>query len=123
MKRYNVINSRRKHRGMILSPKVSIQRSGRFRLNKALLDILEASIGDGVELMCDDAGEWYVSKAKMEGIKLYRSSSKSCEFFSRIAADAIFQEIDADSGTFLVSKIPHVFDGQKCYSILLSSRA
>lgn len=122
MKRYNAINARVAPTDAKIAPSIALQQGGQFRLNRNLLKLMGATIGDGVELFHDEANrEWYIAKAKADGIPLRRAKHGGATMHSRIIRDLIQEGAEVTHGRFTVSDAVHMIEGMKCYAILIGS--
>lgn len=120
--KYNASNARLTPMNARKSPSLSMQERGQYRLNRALLEMLGAKTADGVEFIHDTTdGEWYVAKAKQDGLPLRATKNGGCTVNSVVIKDAMVGSAEVTSGRFDVCATHSMVDGQKCYAILFGS--
>lgn len=118
--KYNALNARISNGHSRPTPCISMMGKGQFRLNKSLLEMMGATIGEGVEFL-RDGEEWYVAKAAANGLPLCMARNGAATFHSVILYDALSEAAEVPAGRFSVAKEAHTIDGQKCYAVLVGS--
>ncbi|HRH68844.1 MAG TPA: hypothetical protein PLB89_04985 [Flavobacteriales bacterium] len=124
--RYNMKNARLSHGLSVKDPVLSMRDIGSFRLNKALMELIGARVGDRVELLHDtNAKEWYLAFNKADGFELRKATNGGALFASVILRNAIVEDIGPvkKSNSWVVAKTPTEAetDNGKAWAILTST--
>lgn len=120
--RYTAKNARLTPIDARISPALSMQPYGQFRVNRALLKILGTSAGKHVQILHDDeSSEWYIASCGPDGLPLRPAMNGGATFNSVVVCEAIQKQSEVDKGRFEVVSEATVIDGTKCYCILLGS--
>lgn len=121
--RYNESNARLPNGSRILLPRLSMMENGAFRMNRPLMELLKAKVGDGVEMLHDSTEEqWYICKSK-SGLTVNKGSNGSGQFHSRVIHAALIasEEGAPAKGGMPVSTSATTVDGIKCYPVMTAS--
>ena len=108
-------------RGQGTDPFVRINANGTITLSEAATVLLDVKAGDKIAISQDDDGEWYVTK-NSEGFVLRGKNNSpiltmQCVFITKQILDD-----ETKSARMMLAKEPIVYQKQKLYAILTSSK-
>lgn len=104
------------------APTVGMAKTGNFRFNAALVELLQLRSGSALTFLYDETEEeWYLTRDDKDGIVLRDAKDGALQFNSATLAVQIGKATEEPSGRMLVAREPKKVAGLVLYTLLTSS--
>lgn len=117
-----VYNKKQQHSRSTKKPTVRVTEHGAFALNKSARKMVGLEDWAGAEILCDEAGYWYIAKSNSE---YALTINKTLQVYNRLAADDLLRQIDQvgnGSVVFQLARDPQtITGGRTAWAFIMAS--